>query len=71
MARGTSLKDHIGTVGKRIEMILSRMIYHNTEVLLLYLVSINTRESRLLAVVMETSTKTHGLAGSLRKVVPI
>ena len=38
MVRGTSLKDHIGRVGKRIEMILSRMIYHNIKVLLLYLV---------------------------------
>ena len=38
MVRGTSLKNHIGRVGKRIEMILSRMIYHNIKVLLLYLV---------------------------------
>ena len=32
MVRGTSLKDHMGRVGKR------RMIYHNIKVLLLYLV---------------------------------
>ena len=38
MVRGTSLKDHIGRAGKRIEMIFSRMIYHNIKVLLLYLV---------------------------------
>ena len=38
MVRGTSLKDHTGRVGKHIEMIFSRMIYHNIKVLLLYLV---------------------------------
>ena len=38
MVRGTSLKDHMGRVGKRIEMIFSRMIYHNIKVLLLYLI---------------------------------
>ena len=38
MVRGTNLKDHMGRVGKRIEMIISRMIYHNIKVLLLYLV---------------------------------
>ena len=38
MVRGTSWKDHIGRVGKRIEMIFSRMIYYNIKVLLLYLV---------------------------------
>ena len=38
MMRGTSLKDHMERVGKRIEIILSRMIYHNIKVLLLYLV---------------------------------
>ena len=38
MVRGTSLKDHIGRVGKCIEIIFSRMIYHNIKVLLLYLV---------------------------------
>ena len=38
MVRGTSLKDHIGRVRKRNEMIFSRMIYHNIKVLLLYLV---------------------------------
>ena len=38
VVRGTSLKDHIGRVGKRIEMILSRMTYHNIKVLLLHIV---------------------------------
>ena len=38
MVRGTSWKDHIGRMGKRIEMIFSRMIYYNIKVLLLYLV---------------------------------
>ena len=38
MVRSTSLKDHMGRVQKRIEMIFSRMIYHNIKVLLLYLV---------------------------------
>ena len=28
MVRGTSLRDHMGRVGKHIEMIFSRMIYH-------------------------------------------
>ena len=32
MVRGTSLKDHIGRMGKRIEMIIARMIYHNIKV---------------------------------------
>ena len=31
MVRGTSLKDHIGRMGKRIE-IIARMIYHNIKV---------------------------------------
>ena len=38
MVRGASLKDHMGRVGKHIEMIFSRMIYHNIKVLLLNLV---------------------------------
>ena len=38
IVRDTSLKDHMERVGKRIEMIFSRMIYHNIKVLLLYLV---------------------------------
>ena len=38
MVRGTSLKDHMERVGKHIEIIFSRMIYHNIKVLLLYLV---------------------------------
>ena len=38
VVRGTSWKDHIGRVGKGIEMIFSRMIYYNIKVLLLYLV---------------------------------
>ena len=38
MVRGTSLKDHMERVGKRIEIIFSRMIHHNIKVLLLYLV---------------------------------
>ena len=32
MVRGTRLKDHIGRMGKRIEMIIARMIYHNIKV---------------------------------------
>ena len=38
LVRGTSLKDDIGRVGKHIEIILLRMIYHNIKVLLLHLV---------------------------------
>ena len=32
MVRGTSLKDRIGRMGKRIEMIIARMIYDNIKV---------------------------------------
>ena len=36
--KGGSLKYHIRRVGKRIKMIISRMIHHGIKVLVLYLV---------------------------------
>ena len=34
--KGTSLKDHIRRVGRRIKMIFSRMIHHSIKVLVVY-----------------------------------
>ena len=34
--KGTSLKDHIRRVGKRIKMVFSKMIQHSIKVLVVY-----------------------------------
>ena len=65
--KGASLKDHIGRVRGHIKMIFSRMIHHSIKVLVVAIwsyITINACVSRVLAVVMETSAKTCGLASS-------
>ena len=64
MVKGLNTKDHIGRVGRGIKMLFSRMIPRSIKVLVLYALNINLRISQLLTLVMETSAKTLGLAGS-------
>ena len=62
--KGTSLKDHIGRVGRHIKTIFSRMIYHSITVLVCTKLNINACVSGVLAMVTEISAKVRGLAGS-------
>ena len=62
VVKGASSKDHIGRVGRRIKMILSRMIHHSVKVLVLKYS--NSCVSQVVALVTEMNAKTHGPAGS-------
>ena len=65
VVKGTSLKDHMGRVERSIKTIFSRMIHHRIKVLaIIIMLSVIACVARLLAIVMETSAKTCGLAGS-------